>query len=101
LGSTLSRRAPSWHERERTPEPGPHLEAGGTIENARVWRRTKAPHHQTLRSHRRRAPFDEVERITNLIPAPPPHNLSVELQARCDDSNALLPLQFIVFPRFL
>jgi predicted nucleic acid-binding protein len=34
MGSTRSRRAPSWHERERIPEPGPHFEAGGTIENA-------------------------------------------------------------------
>ena len=34
MGSTRSRRAPSWHERERVPEPDPRLEAGDTVEYA-------------------------------------------------------------------
>jgi len=55
---------------------------------------------QSALSGRRSSP-SAYERITNLIPAPPPHNLCVELLARRDDSNALLPLQFIVFSRFL
>jgi len=77
---------PSWHERERIPEPDPHLEAGGTIENAQHLGARKPTHHQTVRSHRRRDPLDKVERIANLISALQPHKLSVALLSRSDDA---------------
>ena len=41
--------------------------------------------------------FGKVDQITNLIPTPPPHNLSVELLSRSDDATRCCRFNLLSF----